>query len=251
MQHCLGVPVPFFLRSRPMKASLRSTAIHLTCVSTLAALLAACSAVKEGRVVKKGIDPGTKLHPEPIHWIDIRGENRQNRVVTVRMEFFAMDWKAIDKGDWIAPASFGLPRFFQRIHAYNEEQRRESGRFSSSGLASRTQPKATRSKRIARRQPAESAPASEASLVAASEPTAASREEKYRAVREKAIEDESVRALKKRIHTATSDDEQTRAWREYRSALRDKMHALDPSLGDLIDRAEEPSPAASPTQPPP
>jgi DNA repair exonuclease SbcCD ATPase subunit len=73
--------------------------------------------------------------------------------------------------------------------------------------------------------------------------TANDRNARLREVREQALEDPVVRELKDRIKSARSDEEQQRAWREYRATLRDKMHAIDPSLGDLIDQNEAAAPA--------
>ena len=208
--------------------------LHAMLAVFLIVILAACSEVKEGKVVGKGIDRvGTKMHPGPIHWIDIRGKNREERIVTARVEFFEMDWKGIKKGDWVAPAQFGFPRFFQRISAYNAEQRAESGRFSTSGSVAKPKAKGRgKSRPVAK-------PAAETAAPEGAAPSSeGDREAKLRQVRERAIEDEGVRALKKNIHAAASDEEQTRAWQEYRKALHEKMRALDPSLSDLIDKAE-------------
>jgi hypothetical protein len=222
-----------------MKSRMPLPWMPLLAACLLAAILPACSAVKRGKVVKKGVDrAGTKLHPGPIHWVDVRGENRRGETVTARVELFAIDWRAVKKNDWIAPDSYGLPRFFQRIHAYNEEQRAESGRFGATEkIAARPKPRSPR-KAVAKRAPAE--PSSNLAQVnpPLTSPTSADRTERYREVREQALEDPSVRELKDSIKTARSDDEQQRAWQEYRARLRDKMHAIDPSLGDLIDQED-------------
>lgn len=219
-------------------------------VCLLAGLFTACSAIKRGKVIKKGVSQtGSKLNPGPIHWVDIRGENSKGKVVTARIQFFEMDWKAIKKNDWIEPASFGFPRFFERIHAYNEAQRAESGRFGASAkIAKKSKPKSKR--RIAAKPtPTEAAaestaaatPAPESTPAPQSAPTSNSekpRAERLKEVREVAMEDPVVRELKAGIKNAKSEEEQQRAWKEYRSTLRDKMHAIDPTLGDLIDEAE-------------
>lgn len=225
------------------------SAIPILTALTLAVFFSACSAIKRGKVVNKGVNQtGTKLHPGPIHWVDVRGENTKGKVVTARIEFFAMDWKTIKKGQWIAPASYGFPRFLQRIHAYKEEQRQESGHFASSGTIAKSKGR-TKTKRVARRTPATTPEPIEAvtSPPASHTPTpvAVEREERLRLVREKAIEDESVRAMKKNIHSARSDEEQARAWKEYRSALHEKMRTLDPTLSDLIDQQDAAPPGGS------
>lgn len=221
------------------------------CLFTL--LLTACSAVKRGKVVDKGIDPtGTKMHPGPIHWVDIRGENRHGATVTARVELFEIDWQAIRKNDWIAPDSYGLPRFFQRIHAYNEAQRAESGRFGATAKIVQ-QPKPRKPRRtVARRAPATPAPEAEqlnpppapesttpptspAPVEPKPELTAEQRAERLRVVREQALEDPALLEMKASIKSARSEAEQERAWRDYRATLRDKMHAIDPSLSDLIE----------------
>jgi hypothetical protein len=220
-----------------------SLALTVLAACLLAALLTACSAVKRGKVVKKGVDPvGTRMHPGPIHWVDIRGENRKGEMVTARVELFAIDWKAVKKNDVIAPDSFGFPRFFQRIQAYREEQRAESGRFGATEkLARKPKPRAKR--RTAATPAATGTPGESAQMQAPPAATANDRNARLREVREQALEDPVVRELKDRIKSARSDEEQQRAWREYRATLRDKMHAIDPSLGDLIDQNEAAAPA--------
>ncbi len=212
-------------------------------VCLLAVLLTACSAVKRGKVIKKGVShTGTKMHPGPIHWVDVRGENSKGKIVTARVQLFEMDWKAVKKNDWIAPASYGLPRFFQRIHAYNEAQRAESGRFGATvKIAKKSKPRSAR-RTAAKSTPAETSQpvdaAPEDATPAPSGNSESARADRLQEVREQAMEDTSVRQLKADIKNAKSDEEQQHAWREYRSTLRDKMHAIDPTLGDLIDQSE-------------
>jgi hypothetical protein len=204
-------------------------------VCLLALFLAACSAVKRGKVVKKGVDRvGTKLQPGPIHWVDIRGENRKGELVTARVELFEIDWKAVKENDVIAPDSFGFPRFFQRIQAYNAQQRAESGSFGAmEKIARKAKPRAPRptvAKPAAADAPSDLGPTQPAPAAQPDDRTARLRE-----VREQALEDSSVLEKKAAIKEARTDEEQDRAWRAYRSTLRDKMHAIDPSLGDLIE----------------
>ena len=54
----------------------------------------------------------------------------------------------------------------------------------------------------------------------------------------RAGEDVNVREAKRRIHAATTPEEQSRAWEEYRSRLLRKMRELAPALSDRIDKAE-------------
>ena len=224
-----------------MKRRIISSLVHLLTACLLAAVLTACSAVKRGKVVKKGIDQvGTKFRPGPTYWADVRGENRKGKLVTARVEFFAVDWKSIKRNTWIEPDRYGFPRFFQRIQAYNETQRAESGSFGASERVVRKN-KPRSSRRVAARpSPPASTPAPLATSAPeqlAVEPAIASATDRARRlleVREQALEDPSLRQLKADIKTARTEEEQERAWSAYRSTLRDKMHAIDPSLSDLI-----------------
>ncbi len=204
----------------------------------LAVQLTACSVIKRGKVVKKGVDrAGTRMHPGPIHWVDIRGENRRGELATARVELFQIDWKAVKKNDWIAPDSYGFPRFFQRIHAYRESQRAQSGHFGATEKNARKPKSRTPQRTAAKPTPAE-APNDFGQVQPAPAPAPDDRTARLREVHEEALDDLSVRELKAKIKDAASDEEQQRAWREYRATLRDKMHAIDPSLGDLIDQNE-------------
>ena len=202
----------------------------------LALALVSCSVVKQGKVVRKGVTKsGTVSRPWPTYWVDIRGKNRKDELVTARVEFFHMDWKKIEKGQWIAPDDFGFPRFIQRITSFRADQRAESGRFGTSGTVAKPKPKARKKRSVAKVKATTPAPTEGAR-------EEAQRQARFREVREQAVEDESVRALKKDIHAAGSDEEQSKAWTQYRKALHEKMRVIDPSLGDLIEKAES-SPA--------
>jgi len=61
---------------------------------------------------------------------------------------------------------------------------------------------------------------------------------RYSQVRSKALEDPTVLKLQDKADTATSDDEQKAASKQYYKALFDKMRELDSSLKDRIDRTE-------------
>lgn len=198
----------------------------------LALALVSCSVVKHGKVVRKGVTKsGTVNRPWPTYWVDIRGKNRKDELVTARVELFRMEWKTVEKGQWISPDDFGFPRFIQRITSFRADQRAESGRFGTSGTVAKPKPKARRKRSVAKSD--SSIPARAAGVT-----EDAQRQARFRVVREQAVEDESVRALKKDIHAAGSDEEQSKAWQQYRKALHEKMRVIDPSLGDLIEKAE-------------
>ncbi len=55
------------------------------------------------------------------------------------------------------------------------------------------------------------------------------------------MEDAKVRALKDKIHSARSDEEQRAASAEYTRALSNRMRQIAPQLGPKIDQAESES----------
>jgi hypothetical protein len=199
----------------------------------LALALVSCSTVKRGKVVRKGVTAsGTVSRPWPTYWVDVRGKNRNDELVTARVELFHVDWKPIETGQWIAPDDFGFPRFIQRVTSFRpEQQRAESGRFGTSVTVAKPKPKARKKRTVAKSNSSTPAPSEGAT-------DEAQRQARFREVREQAVEDEGVRALKKDIHAAANDEAQSKAWTQYRKALHEKMRVIDPSLGDLIEKAE-------------
>jgi len=60
----------------------------------------------------------------------------------------------------------------------------------------------------------------------------------YNEIRAKALEDDKVLALKEKMDTASSEEEQAKASKVYYDALYEKMRKLDPALKDRIDRMQ-------------
>lgn len=219
--------------------------------SLVALSMVSCSVVKEGKIVQKGMtENGSPNKPFPSYWADVRGKNWQNKEVTARLEFFEVDWKKLRKGQRIVPAQYGIPTYVKQLVNAHGKKRKDGGVAVMNGAMANAKPKASNRAAVAKNVPAkdlhveasadpgESAtelPPAVATGPASAAQRSAEREARLRQVRDKAVEDDAVRALKKNIHNARSDEEQGHAWKQYNSALRDKMRAIDPSLSDLID----------------
>ena len=199
----------------------------------LGLLLCGCTTVRKGVVVGKGsrVEP-SKFPPVENYWVDVRGLNRSGVKVTQRVLLFKKDWKKIGKGARIAPADYGgmgLPAASRRLAKGGTPKPGKRSPGSDSRIATvRKAPPA-----VAERLPPKKA---------APKPPAATAAD-FRAVEARAGEDAAVREAKGRIHSATTPEEQSRAWEEYRGALLRKMRELAPSLEGRIRKAEAGEPA--------
>ena len=194
----------------------------------LGLLLGGCTTVKTGVVVGKGsrVDPATFPRIEN-YWVDVRGVDGDGAKVTDRVLLFKKDWEKIGKGDHIAPADYGvmdLPATFRKL------AKGELPGSKKRAPVADTRPAPTR-------KAAPAIPERRPSKKAASKP-AAPTEAEFRAVEARANEDATVREAKRKIHSAATPEEQSRAWEEYRSKLLQKMRELAPALRERIDRAE-------------
>ncbi len=61
---------------------------------------------------------------------------------------------------------------------------------------------------------------------------------RYHEIKAQALEDSDIKALKDKADNATGDDERT-AEKAYNKALFKKLHTIDPSISDYIDRMEK------------
>lgn len=189
-------------------------------------LLGGCSSIERGVVVAKGQRQNTSVYP-PIdyYWVDVRGENRGGRQVTERVQLFKPDWSDFKKGDRISPHDYDMIGVARALG------------FSLKGKAEAV---ATRTPKPALRK---SPPPAAARKAATPRPRTAHESEavrtaRFRDVEARALEDTGVRESKEKIYSAKTDDEQTAAYREYRSALYRKMREMAPTLKDRIDQAE-------------
>ncbi len=194
-------------------------------ISLVGLLLGACSSIERGVVVAKGHRVKPEATP-PIdyYWVDVRGQNREGRRVTERLELFKPDWDRFPKGAVISPHDFEPLGVVKRLAMSLPAPTPGPVAASRKPASKKTPP--TRGKKAK-----ESAP----TAVVAKKPN---EEARYRNAESRANDDPAIRELKLRIHNAKSDDEQAAAWQEYRRALFQKMRGLDPSLKDRIDQAE-------------
>ena len=191
-------------------------------------LLSGCTTVKNGVVVGKGSRVEPSLCP-PIenYWVDVRGLDESGVKITERVLLYKRDWQKIWKGTRITPADYGvvdLPTAIRRFALGETPRPKETARNSDGRVAT------------VRKGPtpiAGKSPGKVATVKSAPTP-----EEEFRAVEARAAEDAVVREAKRRIHSATTPEEQSRAWEEYRSTLVRKMRELGPSLSERIDKAE-------------
>ena len=193
----------------------------------LGLLLSGCATVKKGVVVGKGslVKP-SKFPIIENYWVDVRGVDEDGVRVTERVLLFKKDWQRISKGARIVPADYGvmgLGEAFRKLaKRAKPKPTKRSGHSDSRIAAARKAPPA-----VAERLPGKTA---------AAKPAPAT-EEDFRAVEARAHEDATVREAKRKIHSATTPDEQTRAWEEYRNTLSRKIRELSPVPGERINKA--------------
>ena len=184
--------------------------------------------MKNGVVVGKGSRVEQSVFP-PIenYWVDVRGVNESGVKVTERVLLYKRDWQKIGKGTRITPADYGvvdLPTAIRRIALGETPKPKKTSRKPDTRVAT------------ARKAPTKAAVRSPGNAEAPK--PASTPEEEFREVQARAGEDVTVREAKRRIHLATTPEEQSHAWEEYRSRLLRKMRELAPALSERIDKAE-------------
>ncbi len=194
----------------------------------LGLLLGGCTTVEKGVVVGKGsrVDSSTFPRVEN-YWVDVRGLDGNGVKVTDRVLLFKKDWEKIGKGDRFAPADYGvmdLPATFRKL--------------AKGGMPGSKKPTPAPDNRPAPPRKVTSTAAEPRPAKKAAPKPAAPTEADFRAVEARANEDAAVREAKRKIHSAATPEEQSRAWEEYRSKLLQKMRELAPALRERIDRAE-------------
>lgn len=199
-----------------------------SCIVGLGLLLGGCTTVRRGVVVKKSsrVDL-TKFPRIANYWVDVRGRNGQGVKVTDRVLLFKNDWRRISVGDVISPEDYGvivLPIALNKLALKLGPNRARRAGVSS-----------------ARTAPAEKSPpqvAERSAKMKAAPKSAKVTEAEFEAVEARAHEDGHVREAKRKVHSATTPEEQSRAWEEYRRTYYEKMRELAPALRERIDEAE-------------
>lgn len=218
--------------------------------------LAGCSTIEQGLIVKKGHSENSVVSP-PIdyYWVDVRGKNRAGKEVTERVQLFKPDWDRYKKGDRISPHNYDMIGATKAIGTSVSTSVKKITTLGAKPTPVPATPQTAKprvSTQKKRPQPARAATPKTAAAtpkpVAATPKTAATtpkpveseaaKAARFRSAETRAHEDPAIRELKRNIHNARSDEEQTAAFQEHRRALFQKMRELEPSLKDRIDQAE-------------
>ena len=188
----------------------RTLTLWLPC---LALLLGGCATVRNGVVVAKGsrVKPAA-WPPVANYWVDVRGRGESGAKVRERVLMFKADWQKIRKGDSVALTDFG-----------NVDLAATARKLAKKDAAKPAKPPGSTGARIAA---AEKAPPKVAERLAPKKP--APKRDTALDAEARAHEDAAVREAKRKIHTAATPEEQTRAWEEYRSTLQRKIRELAP-----------------------